>query len=98
MMPTAASPFLIDEIVLVDLLALFLAIITVSILWYVVTKTFPDQAKDLQFFLTFIIGVVPFAMLICFRLAVINYDAIATSSGWPVVLPLEGLLSPPSVQ
>jgi hypothetical protein len=43
---TTPSPFLIDEIVLVDLLALFLSVVTVSILWYVVKKIFPDDVKD----------------------------------------------------
>ena len=38
---TALSPFLIVETILVDLLALFLAIATVSILWYLVKKDFP---------------------------------------------------------
>lgn len=91
------SPFLIDEIVLVDLLALFLSVATVSILWYVVKKIFPDEVKDLQFFLSFNLVVVPFVMIICFGVAVINYDAIARSSGWVEVLPLNGLVSPPIV-
>ncbi len=94
---TNTSPFLIDEIVLIDLLALFLAIATVSILWYVVKKAFPDDVKDLQFLLTFIIAVVPFVFLVWFGLAVINYDAIAALSGWPLVLPLDSPLSPPIV-
>jgi hypothetical protein len=39
MMPLIAPPrFLIDEIVLVDVLALFLSIATVSILWYAPKK------------------------------------------------------------
>ena len=59
---TNTSPFLFDEIVLIDLLALFLAIATVSILWYVVKKALPDEVKDLQFFGTFIVVVVPFVM------------------------------------
>ena len=88
------SPFLIDEIVLVDLLALFLSIVTVSILWYVVKKIFADDAKDLQSFLTFIVAPVPFVMIVYFGFAVINYDAIAGRSGWPPILPLNGLLSP----
>ena len=91
---TTPSPFLIDEIVLVDLLALFLSVVTVSILWYVVKKIFPDDVKDLQSFLTFIVTVVPFVMIICFGLAVINYDAMSGRSGWPPILPLSGLLSP----
>jgi hypothetical protein len=94
---TTPSPFLLDEIILIDLLALFLAVATVSILWYVIKKIFADQVKDLQFFLTFIVVVVPFVLLICFGLAVINYDAAAVRYGWTSVLPLNGVLSPPIV-
>jgi hypothetical protein len=91
---TNTSPFLFGEIVLIDLLALVVAIATVSILWYVVKKAFADDVKDLQFLLTFIVAVVPFLIIIYFGLAVINYDAIAGLSGWPLVLPLDSLLSP----
>jgi len=94
---TTAPPYLIDEIALIDVLALFLSVGTVSILWNVLKKLFPDEVKDFQFFLTFIIVVVPFVMLVYFGLAVINYDAVATRSGWPEVLPFNGLLSPPLV-
>jgi hypothetical protein len=38
---TTASPYLVDEIVVIDLVALFLAVATVSLLWYVVKKGFP---------------------------------------------------------
>ena len=68
-----------------------------SILWYVVKKAFPHDVKDLQFLLTFIVVVVPFVLVIYFGLAVINYDAIAALSGWPLVLPLDSPLSPPIV-
>ena len=52
MMPLIAPPhFLIDEIVLVDVLALFLSIATVSFLWYVLKKIFPDEVKYIGFFL-----------------------------------------------
>ena len=91
---TNTSPFLFGEIVLIDLLALVVAIATVSILWYVVKKAFADDVKDLQFLWTFIVAVVPFVIIIYFGLAVINYDAIAGRSGWPLVLPLDRLLSP----
>jgi tungstate transport system substrate-binding protein len=91
---TDTSPFLLSEIVLIDLLALVAAIATVSILWYVVKKAFADDVKDLQFLLTFIAVVVPFVIIIYFGLAVINYDAMAGLSGWPPVLPLDSLLSP----
>ena len=63
---------LIDEIVLIDLLALFLAVATVEIIWYVVKKAFPDQVRDLRFFLTFIVVIVPFVLTVCFGFAIIN--------------------------
>ncbi len=47
---TNTSPFLFYETVLIELLALVGAIATVSILWYVVKKAFPDEVKDLQSF------------------------------------------------
>jgi len=92
---TNTSPFFFDELVLINLLALVVAIATVSILWYVVKKIFPDEVTDLQFFLTFIAVVVPFVMLVYFGLAVINYDAIAALAGWPLILPFDRPLSPP---
>jgi hypothetical protein len=91
------TPGLIDEIVLVDLLALFLAVAAVEINWYVVKKAFPDEDRDLRFFLTFIIVIVPFVLTVCFGLAIINYDAMAIRSGSPPVFPLQGLLSPPII-
>src|SRR5215831_638916 len=91
---TNTSRLFFGEIVLIDLLALVGAIATVSILWYVLKRTFPDEAKELQFLLTFIIVAVPFVMLVCFGLAVVNYDVIAGRSGWPLVLPLDSALSP----
>ena len=94
---TNTSPFLFDEIVLIDLLALVVAIASVSMLWYVVKKAFPDDAKGLRLFLIFIVVIVPFVMSVYFGPAVINYDAIAGLSGWPLVLPLDSLLSPLNV-
>jgi ABC-type glycerol-3-phosphate transport system substrate-binding protein len=91
---TSPSRLFFDEILLIDLLALVLAIATVSILWYVVKQAFPDDVKDLQFFLTFIVVFIPFVMLVYFGLAVINYDAIAALSGWPLVLPLDSPVWP----
>jgi tungstate transport system substrate-binding protein len=52
---TNTSPFLFGEIALIDLLALLLSVGTVSIIWYVAKKIFPDDVKDLQFFLSFIV-------------------------------------------
>ena len=91
---TKTSPVFFDEIVLIDLLALVVAIASVSMLWYVVKKAFPDDAKGLRLFLIFIVVIVPFVMSVYFGLAVINYDAIAARSGWRLVLPLDGLWSP----
>ena len=88
------SPFLFDELVVINLLALVVSIATVSILWYVVKKAFPDEVKDLQFLLTFIAVVVPFVLIIWFGLALINYDVIAALAGWPLILPLDRPLSP----
>ena len=85
------------EIILIDLVTLFLMVATVSILWYGVKKIFPGEIRDLQFFLTFIVVVVPFVMLIYFGVAVINYDAMTRSSGWEPTLPLKGPLSPPII-
>ena len=44
------TPGLIDEIVFIDLLALFLAVATVETVWYVVKKAFPNEVGDVQFF------------------------------------------------
>jgi amino acid transporter len=94
-MPLIAPPrFLIDEIVLVDVLAFFLSIATVFFLWYVLKKTFPDEVKDFRFLLTFIIAIVPFVILVYFGAALINYNAIAIRFDWPEVSPLSGLLPP----
>jgi tungstate transport system substrate-binding protein len=91
---TNTSPFVLGEPVLIDLLALLLSVGTVSIIWYVVKKTFPDEVKDPQFFLTFIIVAVPFVMLVYFGMAVLNYNAMAELSGWPLILPLDSALTP----
>jgi hypothetical protein len=85
------------EIILIDLVTLFLMVATTSILWYGIKKIFPEETRDLQFFLTFIVVIVPFVMLIYFGMAVINYDAMTRSSGWEPVLPLKGPLSPPII-
>src|SRR6516225_3332091 len=73
---------------------MFLSVITLSILWSVVKKTFQDEVKDLQFFLTFIGVIVPFVMVVYFGLTIIYCNKVAARSGWPPVLPLNptGLL------
>jgi hypothetical protein len=84
----AALAGVIIEIILVDLLPLFLTVVSVWFLWYVLQTIFLDEVGDPQFLLTFIIVAVPFVMLICFGVARLNYDAIAARFGRPTVLPL----------
>ena len=60
------TPGLVDEIVVIDLLALLLAVAMVEIIWYVFKKAFPEELRDLQFFLTFIVVIVPFVLTLCF--------------------------------
>jgi hypothetical protein len=94
-MPLIAPPrFLIDEIILVNVLAFFLSIATVSFLWYVLKKTLPDEVKDIGFLLTFIIAIVPFVILVYSGAALINFNAIAIQFDWPEILPLSDLLPP----
>jgi hypothetical protein len=92
---TNTSPSLFDELVLIDLLALVMAIATVFILWYVVKRAFPDEVRDLQVFVIFIAVIVPFVLIVYFGLAAINYDRIAALAGWPLILPLGRPLLPP---
>jgi hypothetical protein len=87
-----ASPGLI--ILLVDLLALFLSVATVSILWYVVKKAFPNEVRDLQFFLTFVVAIIPFVIFLYFGSALIIDDAIGARP-WPMPMPVQ--LSRPEV-
>ena len=95
MMPLIAPPrFLIDEIVLFNVLVFFLSIATTSFLWYVLKKIFPDEVKDIGFLLTFIIAIVPFVILGYSGAALINYNAIAIQFDWPEILPLSDLLPP----
>ena len=81
---TTASASVTAEIILTDLLALFLTVATVWIVWYVVKAVFPDD--DQQSFLTFVIVIIPFVMLLYFGSALIMYDAI-TAPPWPTLLP-----------
>jgi 4-amino-4-deoxy-L-arabinose transferase-like glycosyltransferase len=52
------------EIILIDLVALFLVVATVWILWYVLEKISLDEVKDARFFLTFILVIVPFVIYV----------------------------------
>jgi glucan phosphoethanolaminetransferase (alkaline phosphatase superfamily) len=94
-MPVIATPAgLVYEIILIDLVALLLAVAVVWMLWYFLIWNVGHEVRDPQFFVTFILVIVPFVMLICFGMAIIHYDAVATRSGWSTALPLKPL-SPP---
>jgi len=69
---------------------LFLTVATVWILWQVLEKINPDEVKDIQSFLTFIVVVVPFVVLIYGELTIVLYDEMTAASGGlhPVFLPL----------
>ena len=94
MTPIITPAHVTSELFLIGFVATFLTAATVWVLWYVHETNFPDDIKDPGFFLTFIIVVVPFVMLIYFGLAVLNYDAIVAWSGSPQVLPVKNSLSP----
>ena len=74
----------LPDIFLISLLALLLLIATVATLWEILKKERPAEAKALDFFLIFAVVVVPFAMVICFGLAVMVYEATAAlQPNWP---------------
>jgi hypothetical protein len=76
---------LLFEIIFVYVVALFL---TAATLW-VFLKTVPRaELRDASFLFTFVIGIVPFVMLIYFGFAVIIDDTIDQQHVWPPDLPL----------
>jgi hypothetical protein len=77
------------EIILMDVAMLVLTVATVSFLFYGSKKIFPNDFRQLQFFLTFIIVIVPVVIQFYFGLAVLNYDSTAEVFGWPTSLPLK---------
>ena len=81
----------ISEPAFFGLVPLLLIVGTVWILWRVHEKIYPDDVTDIRSFLTFILVIVPFVSSTYFGLAIILYDAINAGSGWPTILPLNGL-------
>jgi hypothetical protein len=77
-----------SDLILVGLATLFLTAATVWIVWYGVKAVFPDEVTHLQFFLTFIVVIIPFVTLVCFGSVLISYNAI-TAPPWPRLLPLK---------
>jgi hypothetical protein len=80
----------VAKLIFVGLVTLFLTIATVWIVWYVAKALEP--VRHLRFFLTFIVVIIPFVILIYFGSAIIIYDEI-TAPPWPTALPLKK--SPP---
>ena len=77
-----------SDLILISLVTLFLTAATVWIVWYGVKAVFPDEVTHLQFFLTFIVVIIPFVILVCFGSALISYNKI-TAHPWPTLLPLK---------
>jgi len=80
MTPIITPAHVTSELFLIGFGATFLTAATVWVLWYVHETNFPDDIKDPGFFLTFIIVVVPFVMLIYFGLDAIIDDTVATGA------------------
>jgi len=87
MTPIITPVHVTSELFLIGFLATFLTAATVWVLWYVHETIFPDDVRDLGFFLTFIIVVVPFVMLIYLGLDAIIDDAAEARAGLPTELP-----------
>ena len=79
--PTNLTP----ELMLIGFVATFLTVATSWILWYLLEKI--DGVIDIGSFLTFVVVVIPFVMIIYFGLDAIIDDAVATRAGWPTELP-----------
>ena len=69
--------------ILLYLVALFLTVATLWIIWYAIVS---PKETGLQSFLLQIIVVIPFVMLICFGLAFIISDTISIGAVWPTVM------------
>jgi hypothetical protein len=91
MTPTIAPADVTSDFIFIGLVATFLTVATAWILWYAAEKIFPDDVGQLQFFLTFIVVIIPFVMLIYFGLDTLIDDAVATRAGQPTELPIEQL-------
>jgi hypothetical protein len=90
-----APPHVTPELILIGFVATFLTVATAWIIWYAAEKVFPNEVGQLQFFLTFIVVIIPFVMLIYFGLDAIVDDAVTTQAGWPPELPFELLPETP---
>ena|SRR5215831_13219505 len=80
----------VSELIPFGFVPLFLTVATVWVVWHVFEKIDPNEVKNIQSFVTFIVVVVPFAMLFYGGLTILVYDQMMTASGsWRAVfLPL----------
>jgi hypothetical protein len=78
-----------SEILLLELVALFLTAATVWSFLYAIKTLSPDEFEDPQFIWTVLFVIIPFVMLIYFGLAIIICNEITARSGRPTLLPLE---------
>ena len=58
-----------------------MTVATVWIIWHVLEKINPDEVADIKSFLTFIIVVIPFVMLIYGGLTIMLYEKMVIISG-----------------
>jgi heme/copper-type cytochrome/quinol oxidase subunit 2 len=78
--------YVVSELILIGLVTLFLTVATVWIVWYVAKTVDPDEIKHLQFFLIFIVVIVPFIMLFYCGSFILICDAL-TALPWRTELP-----------
>jgi hypothetical protein len=81
---------IVSELFLFGFVPLFATVATVWAFRNILETIDPNEGKSIQFFLTVIVVVVPFAMLVFYGLAIVMYDQLMTASGsWRAVfLPL----------
>jgi hypothetical protein len=77
------------EVIVIDMVMLAFTVATILILFYGSKKIFPADFRQPQFFLTFIIVMVPLIIQFYQGLALLNYDSAAKMFGWSSPLPLE---------
>jgi hypothetical protein len=82
---------IVSELFLFVIMPLFATVAAVWTFWNVLAAIDPNEVKSIQSFLTVIVVVVPFVMLVFYGLAVVMYDQLMTASGsWRAVfLPLK---------
>jgi hypothetical protein len=70
----------VSELILFGFVPSLVTVATVWIIWLVLEKINPDEVADIRTFLTFIIAVVPFVMLICSGLGIVIHDEMMAAS------------------